>query len=92
MSTAFISHPDCHRHDMGAGHPECPQRLAAIEDWLIAHGVDVALDRHDAPRAELQAIERAHSARYVAELKAELERLRNELKVPPPPASPAARP
>ena len=80
MSTAFISHPDCHRHDMGAGHPECPQRLGAIEDWLIAHGVDVALDRHEAPRAELKSLERAHSARYVAELKAELEALEQQAK------------
>ena len=80
MSTAFISHPDCHRHDMGAGHPECPQRLGAIEDWLIAHGVDVALDRHEAPRAELQSLERAHSARYVAELKAALEDLEQQAK------------
>ena len=80
MSTAFISHPDCHRHDMGAGHPECPQRLAAIEDWLIAHGIDTALDRHDAPRADLRALERAHSARYVAELKAELEALEQQAR------------
>ncbi|MGH8745660.1 MAG: histone deacetylase family protein, partial [Burkholderiales bacterium] len=36
MTTAFITHPDCLRHDMGAQHPECPQRLTAIEDQLIA--------------------------------------------------------
>ncbi|HEY9149566.1 MAG TPA: histone deacetylase family protein, partial [Gammaproteobacteria bacterium] len=34
MAIAFISHPDCALHEMGAGHPECPQRLAAIEDQL----------------------------------------------------------
>ena len=33
MTTAFYSHPDCHGHDMGQGHPECPQRLDAINDY-----------------------------------------------------------
>ena len=31
MTTAFITHADCAKHDMGAHHPECPARLAAIE-------------------------------------------------------------
>ena len=49
MSTAFYSHPDCRLHDMGAGHPECPQRLDAIADHLLATGLDIALDFRDAP-------------------------------------------
>ena len=32
MSLAYITHPDCLRHEMGQGHPECPARLRAIED------------------------------------------------------------
>ncbi|HEY1091919.1 MAG TPA: histone deacetylase family protein [Burkholderiaceae bacterium] len=67
MSTAYFSHPDCQRHSMGAEHPECPQRLAAIEDWLIAHAMDAALQRIDAPLAEMAALERAHTARHVIE-------------------------
>ena len=47
MTTAYFSHPDCRLHDMGAGHPECPQRLDAIEDQLLSSGVDVALTRFD---------------------------------------------
>ena len=39
MATAFITHPDCLKHDMGAGHPEQPARLTAIEDQLIASGI-----------------------------------------------------
>lgn len=78
MPTAYLSHQDCHRHDMGAGHPECPQRLDAIEDWLIAHGMDAALARHDAPRADLAALERAHAARYVAEMKSLLGELEQQ--------------
>jgi acetoin utilization deacetylase AcuC-like enzyme len=73
MSTAFLSHPDCRRHDMGAGHPECPQRLDAIDDWLIANGLDIALSRHDAPLAQLKDVELAHTHGYVAEIRDVLE-------------------
>ena len=38
MSTAYYSHPECRLHDMGAGHPECPQRLDAITDHLLRTG------------------------------------------------------
>jgi len=65
MTTAFYSHNDCRLHDMGPGHPECPQRLDAISDHLRATGLDIALDFQDAPQATLEQIERAHSAGYV---------------------------
>ncbi|MEJ6005144.1 histone deacetylase family protein [Paucibacter sp. AS339] len=68
MSTAYFSHPDCRRHDMGPGHPECPQRLDAIEDWLLASGIDLALERHQASCVEMAALERAHTHGYVAEI------------------------
>jgi acetoin utilization deacetylase AcuC-like enzyme len=69
MSTAFFTHPECRLHDMGSGHPECPQRLDAITDHLRATGLDMALDFHDAPEATLTQIERAHSANYVLQLR-----------------------
>ena len=75
MSTAFFSHPDCRRHDMGAGHPECPQRLDAIDDHLLATGLDIALTRHDAPLVDLKDVELAHTHHYVAELKDMLEQV-----------------
>jgi acetoin utilization deacetylase AcuC-like enzyme len=75
MTTAFFSHPDCRRHDMGAGHPECPQRLDAIDDHLLATGLDIALERHDAPLADLSDVELAHTHGYVAELKDLLEQI-----------------
>ena len=68
MSTAYLSHPDCRRHDMGTGHSECPERLDAIEDWLLASGLDVALERHEAPVVRLADVERAHTHGYVAEM------------------------
>jgi acetoin utilization deacetylase AcuC-like enzyme len=75
MATAFYSPPECRLHDMGAGHPECPQRLDAINDHLRATGLDVALEHRDAPPATLDQLERAHDTRYVAELKDALEAL-----------------
>jgi len=76
MSTAFYSHPDCRRHDMGRGHPECPQRLDAINDHLRATGLDVALEMREAPAVDLRDVERAHTSGYVAELKPLLESVR----------------
>ena len=53
---------------MGDGHPECPERLAAIDDWLIASGVAQALEHFDAQPVDLAAVERAHTHGYVAEI------------------------
>jgi acetoin utilization deacetylase AcuC-like enzyme len=75
MPTAFYSHPDCRLHQMGQGHPECPQRLDAIADHLRATGLDVALDMRDAPLVDLRAVELAHHSAYVAELKDRLEQI-----------------
>jgi acetoin utilization deacetylase AcuC-like enzyme len=66
--TGFFSHPDCRKHDMGRGHPECPERLDAIEDQLLATGVLDALERRDAPLAALAPIELAHSEDHVRSL------------------------
>ncbi len=65
MPTAFITHPDCQKHDMGAGHPEQPARLAAIEDQLIASGIDMFLKRYEAPLATDAQLERVHPVEYV---------------------------
>jgi acetoin utilization deacetylase AcuC-like enzyme len=65
MTTAYITHPDCLRHDMGAHHPECPERLGAIEDQLIASGVAQYLARYEAPLASDEALARAHPLEYV---------------------------
>jgi acetoin utilization deacetylase AcuC-like enzyme len=74
MRTAYLSHPACRLHDMGPGHPECPQRLDAIEDWLLASGIDIALQRHEARPVELVDVERAHTRGYVGEISALLRR------------------
>ena len=78
MSTAFYSHPECRLHDMGAGHPECPQRLDAIADHLRATGIDIALDFHDAPVVEAECLTRAHASGYVTEILDHMQRVRDE--------------
>ena len=75
MTTAFYSHADCREHDMGRGHPECPARLDAIHDHLIATGLADALDMHEAPLATLAHIGRAHESGFVNELQAAIQPL-----------------
>jgi acetoin utilization deacetylase AcuC-like enzyme len=50
---------------MGAHHPECPERLSAISDRLIAAGLDMYLAFHDAPLATMEQLLRAHSRSYI---------------------------
>ena len=69
LDTAFISHPDCLLHDMGSYHPECPARLSAINDQLIASGLVNCLLHLDAPCVTEEQLERVHSKRYIAGLK-----------------------
>ncbi|NDZ18509.1 deacetylase [Variovorax sp. WS11] len=68
MLTAFITHPDCARHEMGADHPECPERLAAIHDRLLTTGLLDYMAPYDAPLAGLAELGRAHAPSYVQDL------------------------
>ncbi len=65
-ATGYFTHQDCRKHEMGPGHPECPERLDAIEDRLLASGVGDALDRREAPLASITDIELAHDRMLVA--------------------------
>jgi acetoin utilization deacetylase AcuC-like enzyme len=65
MPIAFITHRDCLLHDMGAHHPECPDRLGAIQDRLIAAGLDMYLNFFDAPLVTREQLERVHSPEYI---------------------------
>lgn len=60
MATAILSHPTCLRHDQGPGHPECPARLSAIDDQLVASGLMDHLGRIDARPATREQLLRAH--------------------------------
>ncbi|NGY03239.1 histone deacetylase family protein [Solimonas terrae] len=61
----WLSHPSSRLHRMEEGHPECPERLAAIEDRLLAGGLDFFLRRLDAPEAPVEALLRVHEADHV---------------------------
>ena len=65
MATAFITHADCMKHEMGEFHPEQPARLSAINDQLIASGIAGFIERHDAPLAKMTELARVHTAEYI---------------------------
>ena len=69
MSTAYISHTDFMKHEMGRHHPECPERIAAIEDQLIQSRLDAHLKRIDPPLASEADITRVHSEDHLAFVK-----------------------
>jgi acetoin utilization deacetylase AcuC-like enzyme len=64
MTTAYITHPDCLRHEMGAGHPECPERLNSVNEH-IKSAAFADLRTLEAPLADPQDIKRVHRASYV---------------------------
>jgi acetoin utilization deacetylase AcuC-like enzyme len=69
MTTAIYTHPDCKRHEMGSWHPECPERLQAIEDHLIASRIDELLEHREAPEADLAEIARVHTPGAIARIR-----------------------
>jgi acetoin utilization deacetylase AcuC-like enzyme len=68
VTTAFVSHPVFSLHEMGPYHPECPERIAAITDRLIASGLDAYLRHYSAPAATDEQIARAHGQLYLREV------------------------
>jgi acetoin utilization deacetylase AcuC-like enzyme len=75
MATGYFSHPDCLAHDMGAGHPECAQRITAIEDHLRAVGLDALMLPGDVPLASNSDLALAHDLNYVVTLDDFLQQL-----------------
>lgn len=76
----YFTHPDCLNHDMGRGHPECPERLTAIEAHLQACGLADLLVRREASQASLNDIELAHGRMHVAALRGLSDVLRDEIE------------
>ena len=74
MSTAFISHPDCHDHDTGEDHPENARRLSAIEDRLLSSRISDFVKYLDAPEVTREQLLRAHTADYLAMIDAVMPR------------------
>ena len=50
---------------MGPWHPECPARLQAIEDQLIASRIDTLIGREEAPLASEEDLARVHTQAHI---------------------------
>ncbi len=57
---------------MGERHPECPARLQAIDDQLIASGIANLLEQREAPRASIAELQRVHSDAAIAQVRDQL--------------------
>ena len=79
-TTGYFTHNDCRKHEMGAGHPECPERLDAIDDRLLITGVGDALDRREAPLAALGDIELAHDRMLIAAIRGLGDQLADDIR------------
>lgn len=63
---------------MGRGHPECPERLDAIEDRMLASRLLDAVERREAPLASTEILELAHDRMHVAAMRGLAEELREQ--------------
>ena len=68
-TTGLVFHPAYLEHDMGAGHPESPNRLRAILQQLERSGTAGRLKRIEPREAEDEWITQIHSPSYVTALK-----------------------
>ncbi len=69
MTTALISHPDCYDHVTPDGHPECVDRLRAVDAVLCSEAFAHLL-RAPAPLAEDAHLLRAHPQAHLDRLEA----------------------
>ena len=70
MTTAIIAHASCRLHNMGPFHPECPDRLDAVSDALIATGLDKHVAHYEALAATHEQLARVHDTDYIAMIEA----------------------
>jgi len=79
QATGYFTHKHCWRHEMGHGHPECPQRLDAIEERLRVTGLDMALEHREATAAAMADMELAHGRMHLAALRGLSDGLRDDI-------------
>ena len=70
MSTSVVWHPACALHQAGAGHPERPERIAAVLEALRAPALAADVEWVEAAPAPREALERVHPPRYLDALEA----------------------
>ena len=65
MAVALLTHPDCSLHEMGAHHPESPERLKAVLAAIEAAGLSKRLKAVEAPLATREQLLRVHDPEHV---------------------------
>ncbi|OOC09885.1 histone deacetylase family protein [Thioalkalivibrio halophilus] len=65
MNLAFLSPDAGLEHDNGPGHPECPERLTAIRDQLVAGGLDPWILHREALPAGRTDLRRVHAGAHI---------------------------
>lgn len=70
MIATIISHLLCHAHQMPETHPECPARLDAINNQLMANGIDGLLYYRDALPASDEQLLRVHTPEHLQKITA----------------------
>jgi acetoin utilization deacetylase AcuC-like enzyme len=67
---------------MGPWHPECPGRLHAIEDQLIASRIDTLVEREEAPLATETHLARVHTQAHIDYIRT-LQPLEGQVEIDP---------
>lgn len=65
MTIRIFRGKDCLKHDVGHDHPECPDRLYAIDDQLLASGLEMTVEHQDASQCKREYLALAHDPYYV---------------------------
>ncbi len=68
MTLRLISHHECREHMPGENHPEAPSRMSAINDALIASGLESFIRYYDAPVIEKKYLLQVHTENYINQL------------------------
>lgn len=65
ISTAYITHAMCKKHEMWAEHPESPSRITSIEKALVEAGLYQRMTPYEAPVATNEQLRSAHEQGYI---------------------------
>lgn len=81
--SAYFTHPSFLLHEMGAGHPESPARLQAIDEALHATGLIEQLQRVEARAARWDELALAHDPVYLSRLRERLSAVTEVVQLDP---------
>jgi len=65
VTTTVVWHPACGLHDAGVGHPERPERIAAVLQALRAPELGRSIEWCEATPVERESLVGVHGARYL---------------------------